>query len=429
MRALIFFIFALAAAAPTLAQEDEPWPASWGIATHGFFDARAGYRLSNDPYQDDLSLGEARMQLDLSRWGNFVTWQVRADFLYDEPAEETSLDLEEGTGWLDLREANALFSPTRAMDVKAGRQILTWGTGDLLFINDLFPKDWRAFFIGRDEEYLKAPSDAVFLSFFPSFANIDVAYTPRFDADRYIRGERISFWNPALGRRSGQDAVISPERPDDWLDDDEIALRIYKNVRGYEWAFYAYDGFWKSPAGFNAATGAPRFPLLRTFGASVRGPAAKGLLNLELGYYDSREDRDGADPFLPNSELRLLVGFERELARNLTGAFQYYLEWLQDYGAYETSLPDPARARDEARHVLTVRLTKLAMSQNLTLSFFAYGSPSDEDYYARPYVKYKLTDAWLLTAGANLFGGSQDHTFFGQFEKNANAYLGARFSF
>ena len=44
--------------------------------------------------------------------------------------------------------------------------MLTWGTGDLLFINDLFPKNWKSLAIGRDDEYLKDPSGAVKASFF-----------------------------------------------------------------------------------------------------------------------------------------------------------------------------------------------------------------------------------------------------------------------
>ncbi len=142
-----------------------------------------------------------------------------------------------------------LMSPLDIVDLKVGRQILTWGTGDLLFINDMFPKDWQAFFIGRDEEYLKAPSDAFFISLFPEFANIDISYTPRFDSDRYVRGDRLSYWNPMVGDIAGQNAVIEPALPDEWFDDHEIALRISKNMRGYETAIYGYYGFWKNPEG------------------------------------------------------------------------------------------------------------------------------------------------------------------------------------
>ncbi len=400
-----------------------------GVDLHGFVDARHGVRTQSDPYEPTVSLSEARLQLDAMRQGELATLQLRADFLYDDVPKEHSLDLEEGTGPIDLREANLLFSPLDIMDVKVGRQILTWGTGDLVFINDLFPKDWQSFFSGRDEEYLKAPSDALMVSLFPALANVDIVYTPRFDADRFISGERISYFNPGLGRLAGRDAVVQVDRPDDWLGDDEISLRISRNLSGYELALYGYDGFWKSPVGMDAASGRASFPKLRVYGASVRGALGKGLFNAEGGYYDSRQDRSGNDPLLPNSELRALLGYERELARDFSAGLQYYLERLQDYGAYRQSLAAGQKARDEDRHLLTLRLTRQALNQNLTLSLFTFYSPSDADAYLRPIIKYKASDALLLTLGANLFAGRDEQTFFGQFENNSNVYAGIRYSF
>lgn len=400
-----------------------------GIDLHGFFDLRHGARTGEDPHQGGTSLSEARLQLDASRLGDLVSWQLRADLLYDDVPGSRDFDLERGSGALDLREANLLFSPASLVDVKLGRQILTWGTGDLLFINDLFPKDWQSFFVGRDEEYLKAPSDALFVSLFPEWGNIDLAYTPRFDADRFISGERLSYFSPLLGRRAGDDAVIGVERPDDWFIDDEFAIRVSRNVDGLELALYGYDGFWKSPVGMDPATAKATFPTLSVYGASLRGALGRGVFNVEGGYYDSRDDRDGDDPYVPNSEWRLLLGYERELARDFSAGLQYYLEYLEDYRAYRRTLPSGQAPRDEDRHVVTLRLTRQALAQNLTLSLFAYWSPSDEDAYLRPVVKYKLSDALLLTAGGNVFLGEHEHTFFGQFEDNGNVYAGIRYSF
>ena len=39
-----------------------------------------------------------------------------------------------------------------AFDVKIGQQVLTWGTGDYVFLNDLFPKDYPSFFAGRSDD-------------------------------------------------------------------------------------------------------------------------------------------------------------------------------------------------------------------------------------------------------------------------------------
>jgi hypothetical protein len=313
--------------------------------------------------------------------------------------------------------------------VKAGRQILTWGTGDLLFINDLFPKDWQAFFSGRDEEYLKAPSDAVLVSLFPSFANIDIAYTPRFDSDRYISGERFSYWSPLAGDTVGREAIADTDPPDDEFDDAEVSARLYRTFGSTEGAVYGYSGYWKSPVGFSMETGQATFPRLRSIGSSMRRPVGKALVNAEIGYYDSHADAGGDDPFIPNSETRALVGYERELWKNMTAGVQYYVELMDDYDDYLATLPEGQTARDEDRHVMTLRLTQLLMNQNLRLSVFAYYSPSDEDGYLRPSARYKLSDAWLLQVGGNVFLGEEPHTFFGQFEDNSNVYAAARYSF
>ena len=395
---------------------------------NGFADARYGARLQSDSYQKQTALAETRLQLGLFRMGGSSTLQLRADFYYDDVVEQKSVDLEEGNGWIDLREANLLFSPHSLVDLKVGRQILTWGTGDLLFVNDLFPKDWQAFFIGRDVEYLKAPSDAVLISLFPGWFNIDIVYTPRFDPDRYIRGERLSYWNPGLNRIAGRDAVVSPSTPDRWFSDDEIALRLTKNINGYETALYFYDGYWKSPVGFDPLAATALFPRLSVYGASLRGNLGPGVAHLEMGYYDSRHDRSGDDPLLPNSEWRFLAGYEQEVVRNVTLAGQYYLEALQRYDAYESTTL-AATARDPYRHLVTLRLTWLMLNQNLNLSLFCYYSPTDADIYLRPALKYKLTDAWQLSAGANIFYGRYDHTFFAQFNQNTNLYTGVRYSF
>jgi hypothetical protein len=395
---------------------------------NGFTDARYGTRLQSDPYQRQTALAETRLQLGLNRMGEATDLQIRADFYYDNVVDQGRIDIEDGTGWIDLREANLLFSPHDLVDIKVGRQILTWGTGDLLFINDMFPKDWQSFFIGRDVEYLKAPSDAIMISLFPEPVNIDFVYIPKFDPDRYIRGERVSYWNQDQSRIAGRDAISTPITPDHWFSDDEITVRLSKNIGGYETALYFYDGFWKSPAGSDPASGTAIFPRLSVYGASLRSNLGPGIANVEAGYYDSRADRSGDNQYLPNSEYRFLVGYEQEVVRNITLAGQYYLEALQNYNAYLATAPTDT-ARDQYRHLVTMRLTWMMLNQNLTFSLFGYYSPSDEDVYIRPELKYKLTDDWQLSGGANLFYGRNDHTFFGQFKYNSNLYAGVRYSF
>ena len=242
-------------AVPTIANDDENTDGSFlsklPVEIHGFYEMRGGYRLQNDKYEKDMSIMENRFQLDLSSYPDWGDIKVKGDFFGDLVTEE---------GDFDLREANIFTRPTSYMDVKVGRQILTWGTGDLVFINDLFPKDWQSFFIGRDTEYLKAPSDAVKISLFSDKANLDIIYTPQFDPDRFIDGSRISYWNSNLASFAGENAIVHTNKPNRWFKDSEIAARIYKNIDNYELAFYGYQGYWKSPGGQNATMTQATFP-------------------------------------------------------------------------------------------------------------------------------------------------------------------------
>lgn len=404
------------------AEEDQSWrerlSANYQTEVTGFTEIRSGWRLADDPHEDDDSINEMRLQLDLNKEFTRATLKLKGDLVGDLVDEETRAE---------LREFNLQFSPLEIMDVKLGRQVNTWGTGDLLFINDLFPKDWESFFIGRDDEYLKGPSCAVKSSLFFGIFDLDLVYMPRVAPSVYIDGSRISYWNSMLGRTAGQDFVFADQQRDNFGSDFEFASRLAKSIGSTEVALYGYYGFWKTPEGMIPATNLLYYPRLAVYGASLRAPMLGGIGNLELGFYDSLEDRDGADPLIRNSEWRLLTGFEHELARNLTGGIQYYLEYMQDYNAYElTAGPTP---KDEYRHLLTMRLTKLMMNQNLRLSLFVYYSPSDQDSYLRPKFNYKITDRWTVDGGFNLFFGAEPHTFFGQFEDNNNAYAGLRWNF
>lgn len=393
---------------------------NYEIELYGFIEGRQGWRLQDDPHQKDASISEMRLQLDLTRDADWGIIKLKGDIVGDQVEEEV---------YGEMREMNILFSPLDYMDLKMGRQTLTWGTGDLLFINDLFPKGWKSFFIGRDDEYLKAPSDAIKGSIFSDLLNIDLVYTPLFNGSQYIDGTRLSYWNPILGRTAGRDFIFDDQERDSIFQDSEYAARLSKNMAGLELAFYGYYGFWKTPEGLDVEKVKLFYPELSVYGASTRGTLLGGIGNFEIGYYDSRDDRGGGDPLIRNSELRMIAGFERELAPDLTSGFQYYLEWMRDYDTYKKTLPVNTMARDEFRHLLTLRLTKLLMNQNLRLSMFVYYSPSDQDGYIRPKAHYKITDQWAVEAGANIFAGEEDHTFFGQFQDNTNAYAGVRWSF
>ncbi|WP_228050931.1 DUF1302 family protein [Pontibacterium sinense] len=423
LKHLLPSLFAITTLCQPLLAAEEWGDDSWGeeeesTPWHGFVELSAGARLDSDPVlpDEDLTLADMRAQLEIADYIGGNRYSLKADLYAD--------GVEHGLHG-ELREALLDISPGQNLDLRIGQQILTWGTGDLLFINDMFPKDWVSYFSGRDDQYLKAPSASAKLSYYNEAANIDLVWTPLFTSDRFIDGERFSYFDAMSGQQTAQHLV--PLDPEETPDNGELALRLHGTQAGTEWALYAYRGFWKQPNAMTAA-GDAYFSRLNTYGASVRGNLGAGIANAELGWYEG-EDHRGDDPRLPNDQLRLLVGYEQELVANLTAATQYYLEWIQDYSALTRTDGNSRFRPDEKRHVWTLRLTYRMMQDNLILSWFNYWSPSDEDMFLRPSVTYRFDDSTSLVTGANIFVGEKEHTFFGQFEDASSVYARLRYSF
>lgn len=403
--------------------------ANWRLG--GYVDTRLAPRLGDKAGQERFSAAETRTEFKALRTWSDVSITLTGHVIGDAVAERHAPDLQDGDGAFDLREASVFWRAAPFMDVKVGRQILTWGTGDFVFLNDLFPKDFRSFFIGRADTLLKAPSDAAKVSLYSDIANLDVVYTPQFDPDRFIDGDRLSYFNPFAGRIVGDARTLDVVQPDDVVADDEVALRLYRNVGRYALALYGYDGFWKSPNALLPRQQAATFARLRVGGASVRGPvpALGGIGSAEFAFYDSRDDRDGTDPTVPNSEARLLFGWDRELAANLTAGVQYLREQRLDHDALVANQPPGAPPVDEVRHLLTGKLTRTWPAEQVTATMFAFYSPSAEDAYIRPRLSWSPTDTVTVEAGLNWFLGERDSTQFGQLDRNDNAFLAVRYGF
>lgn len=418
---------ALLVALPSWAAADDSWgdeeqdasPA--GVQIHGFVEAAGSGRVVNDPTsRHDFTLGEGRFRLELRHERDRGALSFKGDLLADGATQAVELD---------LREVLVTWRLLSWLDLRVGRQVLTWGTGDMLFVNDLFPKDWQSFFIGRADEYLKAPSNTVKLALYSQLLNLDLVWTPIFTPDRYITGQRLSFFSPMAGQRVGGGVVVDPAEPPLQLRTGEFAGRLHRRIGSLELAAYGYWGFYKQPLGYDPAAKQPTFPRLGVFGGSLRTALLGGLFNLEGAFYYSPDDDAGTSPLVPNSQVRGLAGYERELVARMTVGLQYYVEHILHHSQQLSASPSPALEPDEVRHVVTLRWTFRLLQDDLVLSLFAYVSPSDVDAYLRPSVSYKLTDGVQATAGANVVLGQHQHTFFGQLERNTNVYGRLRYTF
>ena len=357
---------------------------------------------------------EERVQLKLD--GRGETWHVLAkgDLAYDHLAQKAHSELREGY-------ADHVASD---WDIRLGRQIITWGLGDLVFINDVFPKDYEALFAGRPLEYLKLGVDAMKLGVYRELAAFELVVAPSFRASRIPDARRFHLFDPmpAVTNR----VTVTPGQ-------GEAGLRIYRNIAGYDAALYLYRGFQRTPAMRPDSLTAPTkityfYPKLSVYGASLSGRAGDGVLSLEGAYYDSREDRSGNDFTVPNSQSRLLAGYQIQPAEDLSLGFQYYAEYVHHYAAYRAALPAGFPADERWSHTATARLTQFFLHQTLRLSTYASYNASNGDRYLNPELRYSFNDQAWGALGVNVFGGKPWGTF-GQLAHDDNVYLQVRYEF
>ncbi|MFQ5890943.1 MAG: hypothetical protein ACE5JR_13005 [Gemmatimonadota bacterium] len=402
---------------PVAAAQEADWPfhgfaqVNWSVRTTTAADERL--------LSEDFLLGEERLQLELERFSGDgrAGFFVKIDFFHDALSRRADLEVREA--YIDLG-----IDPVA---LRLGRQIITWGVGDLIFINDVFPKDYAAFFSGRPLQYLKVGTDAFKGDFTSGVVSAELVLIPSFEPDRLPGPDRFVLFDPFPG------VPRVERRPDLRLSNAELALRVYRRLLGADVSLHAYRGFHGSPAlqpdlGAEPDTLLLSFPRLNVYGVSLQRAGFGGVVSGEFGYYDSREDPNGSDPRVPNSQIRALLGYQRQIWPESRLGIQYYAEWMQDHAAYVAGLGPEAQPRDEVLHVATLRFTQQLAYQTWELSLFLFVGLSEADYYVIPEIRHRLTEDLWLALGANVFGGDRQDLF-GALDGNDNIYLVARFGF
>ncbi|MBR0573211.1 MULTISPECIES: DUF1302 family protein [Pasteurellaceae] len=398
--------------------DDDTSKSNWNMGA--FIEADYGVFTHNHTANNrDKSLAEIRSEIFANRYFGSHFLSAKLDLIAD--------DIDDHSLQADLKELFVDFKLNDKMSVRLGQQVLTWGTGDYIFINDLFSKDWQSMLSGRDDSYLKKSDPAVKFNWFNDFANINLAWIPVFNGDEYISGERFSYYNPMLGKVTNQ--RVKTENPKNTLSNSALALRLSKRFNGVEYALYGYHGLYSQPTAFNPITGKNKFPKINAFGASVRGSVMGGIANAEISHWNFLEEKTGDNPFIPNDQINFLVGYEHELVQNVTLSGQYLVQKMQNYEKAKQSAFNPDLLIDKWHQTLTLRLNWQAMQQKLNMSLFAFYSPDEKDFYIKPKISYRQNDHWFYEIGANLFGGKNKHTQWGQFKENSNIYTRLKYNF
>ncbi|MBU2647781.1 hypothetical protein KKI24_23940 [bacterium] len=431
---------------------DTPLKAARSLEWTGFLEIEQGSHIGKSSVVDkQWVLSNRRFRLATQSNTDMGSVFLKADFIEDSVARESRVD---------LREARVVVTPIQQMDLSIGKQVNTWGVADMLFINDLFPKNWISNFLGRDMESMKDAANSFRLTGYLGNLVLDVVYHPEFAPDTTPTGCRLSVYNPnsqtlVANSSSCGSSYRYVNQPGE--TNGETAVRLKFQLGSYELAAYTYSGYFKNPKGLqranNSGSGTGEtglvagqtagyttlmayYPKLQVQGASLEGQLGPGIMTFETGLYQSLEDKDGENPLIENGKWKYLLGYRMDLTAHLGVGAQWYQEQMLQYDAYEkavgTYFPQTYEyRRKERQNTYTLRLTVKAQQETLWINLFRYQRPEDRDAFTKLDITKRLNDSLEMVVGTNVFEG-EDHyedREFGMLKNDDNLFARVKYNF
>jgi hypothetical protein len=304
----------------------------------------------------------------------------------------------------------------------------TWGVADRLFINDVFPKNWSAFYSGQPLEYMKIGSDMVKLSMFAGDWDAEIALIPVAQFDVVPETARYQLSGNQMPPIQARDKKLA---------NGEAAIRLHTTVGNAGVALYAFKGFWHQPdKGVVMTAGGPNtiYPRLNTYGMTIQDTVLGGVLSLEGGYYDSVDDKAGTNPLIANSQYRYLVGYEHDIWTDITLGLQFYGEIMKNHADYFTAAQGAFNAGQgpmpvaKHRKIGTVNIRSLWMNQTVTASLFGM-AVAGGGRMLTPDVNYAVTDEFSVNVGGHAFWGGPNTWMLGMMKNDDNVYMNAKWTF
>ncbi len=379
---------------------------------YGAIELEQGYQVSDagalKAAKRDIVMANRRFKLKAMKTNDRGGLYAKIDFVRDDVTDYS---------FVDFRELRLQYKVADWMDLSVGKQVSTWGVGDMLFINDLFPKNWQANFMGRDMEYMKDSSTSVRVTNYFGPVTWDIVYTPKFAPDTVPTGCHLSTYDPNSGAiitmPSSYDCNAentASGRVNNNSEDGEWATQIKTTISGLDFALYGYHGFYKNPRNMAGTPGsmAAYYPRLNVYGASMEGQIGPGILTWEYGYYDNRE-QDIDNPLIENDMHKYLVGYKIDLTGQLTIGTQVYGEYMTDYDAYKKAYGTKPGIKKENQLTYTLRVMYKAQQETLFFNLFSYIRPDDKDSFTKLDVTKRLDNNFSVVLGASIFTGKDGY--------------------
>ena len=295
-----------------------------------------------------------------------------------------------------LREAYAYYSDDH-WDVRAGRQIITWGVADALRLTDIIsPMDYTEF-LAQDYDDIRIPVGALRLRYSREKWCFEAVAIPV-----------SSFFELPTDDKNPWSVGPLPigDEPNRRLSNMEYGGRLSFFLSGIDFSFSALHTWNKMPV---LCDGIGQYRRMTMLGADVSVPVGKFVVRGEVAEY-----LDETQTFGRAASTNALLGIDWYAGNDWSVSAQYSHKYI-------------ASGNNRNSGLATLRISKELFHNTLALQSFAYVDVTNGGVYNRLSADYAINDQLHAIIGYDYFHA--DRGMFTIYKKNSELFFKLKYSF
>ena len=400
----VFALLSAAFAISAHAQEDE-----LSLQLNGFVDSYHALQLGS-PYK--VMSSRTRLRLEMRANYGEASLFSSVNLAYNSLIKEQSGAF--------LREAYFDYAG-KYLEVKAGRQIVTWGVADGLRITDLIsPMDYTEF-MANDYDDIRVPVNAINLKYPGESFSAELVFVPVPEYFVMPSGEDNP-WSMPVPEGVSMDLSGTPEKH---IKNSEVGTRLRFFLENLDFSLTALRTFNKSPvtiADYETKSVVIQgiYKPMYVLGGDFSIPVSEFVVRGEMaGYFGEPIALNDSRRYRLRKTFNALLGLDWYAGDNWTFMVQYMHKVIMDYRK--------ELGMDQNTSMVTARISKEVLNNTLKLSVYGMYDIDNVSFYIRPAADYLLNDQITLSLGADILGGRRGT--FKTYEDNTQIWVKGKYFF
>ncbi len=337
------------------------------------------------------------------------------------------------------------------LDMRLGKQIVTWGTADgIRVLDQVNPLDYREFTL-RDWNEIKIPLWMVKLEAAPTVnGSLQFLFIPDFEpnflppagAPYAFKTAETAAQSYTRLERLGYRVVTREQRPAEKVGNAKFGIRWRDIIGSFEYSLNYLYGWNMNPETYSSVAGSTyiftkKYSRINLWGGSFSKSFVEGFLkgltirgefaylrDVPVSYYNDR----GQLSYTKTDQYKYVIGLDKYLITNWFFSFQLIqlINSQKDYQGHRFLLPSGG-PMDKVSTYLTLKISTDFFHERLKPEIlFIYGD--DNEWRISPKMYYEFNDHLTATTGMHIFVGKESELY-GEFNDVNELYLELRYSF